>query len=72
MILANQYPTNPNWKPENIRKEKTEGHISDLFSILDFASNKTHRKIKESIYILCHKPTLNDKIKDHVYHLFGI
>ena len=59
-------------KPDKIERAKREGHISDLFTILDFASNKTHKKIKESIYILCQNPSLNDKIKDHVYHLFGI
>ena len=46
--------------------------FSNHFTILDFASNNTERKIKESAHILCRSPTLNDKVKDHVYHLYGV
>ena len=46
--------------------------FSNHFTILDYASNSTQRKIKESAHILCRNPTLNDKIKDHVYHLYGV
>ena len=58
----------------NQKQNKTEdrdNHFQMLFSILDNGGNRTHRRIKESAYILCNGESLNDKVKDHVYHLYG-
>ena len=46
-------------------------HFTELFTILDSANNQTNRRIKESSYILCEQPNLNDQIKDHIYRLYG-
>tara|TARA_B100000949_G_C14255257_1_gene440157 strand:- start:19 stop:1674 length:1656 start_codon:yes stop_codon:yes gene_type:complete len=65
--VCDQFKQNASQHPIN-----QEAHLSQLFSVIDRASNTTLRRIKESVYIHCNRPVLNDKVKDHVYHLYGI
>ena len=47
-------------------------HLTELSTILDSANNRTNRRIKESPYILCEQPNLNDQTKDHIHRLYCI